>query len=291
MIKLLLGCGYLGRRVATAWHAAGDEVHVVTRSRDRVAEFSRRGWTGHVADVCDPASLAQLPACDTVLFCVGFDRGSGHSREAVMVDGLTNVLNQIGERCQRFIYTSSTSVYGQQTGEWVDESSPCEPTEDGGKCCLAAEKLVWQSFPREQGDRGGVVLRLAGLYGPGRLLSRIDALQRGEPIPGRVDAWLNVLHVDDAASTIRACEDRWQPGETFLVCDDRPIPRGEYFAQLAQLVHVPPPPFDDALPARRGAGGLNKRCSNRKLHERLGLTLRYPTIREGLPAALIANDE
>jgi nucleoside-diphosphate-sugar epimerase len=280
MRKLIFGCGYLGRRVAVAWHAAGDEVHVVTRSVERAAEFQSRGWTPHVADICQPATLTRLPTVDTVVFCVGYDRQSGQSQRDVMVDGLVHVLDHFRNRCERFIYTSSTSVYGQDAGEWVDESSPCDPTQPGGVCCLEAERRTQQR---------GVVLRLAGIYGPGRLLSRIESLQRGEPLAGRPDVWLNLIHVDDAVAAILAVEQKWSAGETFVVCDDRPIPRSEYFAMLAQLVHAPPPLFDETQPARRGSEGLNKRCSNRKLRQQLGVTLRFPTMNEGLPAAIAAQ--
>src|SRR5581483_4979982 len=142
MRKLLFGCGYLGRRVAAAWMAGGDEVHVVTRSSDRAAEFQKIGWTAHIADICDPAALGTLPPVHTVLFAVGYDRGSQRTRDEVMVDGAANVVGYYRNRCERFIYISSTSVYGQQNGEWVNERSLCEPTQPGGTCCLAAERIV-----------------------------------------------------------------------------------------------------------------------------------------------------
>jgi len=312
MTKLIFGCGYLGRRVANAWSAAGDKVHVVTRSPDRAAEFQSQGWTAHVADICDAPSLATLPAVDTVLFAVGFDRQSGRMQREVMVDGVAHVLAHYHHRCRRFIYISSTSVYGQHDGEWVDESSPTEPTQPGGQCCLAAERLVWNAFPQHPvpsppsagenirmrgavaSDRafpepGATVLRLAGIYGPQRLLACIEALQRGESIAGNPDAWLNLIHVDDAVAAILACEAHWSPGETYLVCDNQPITRREYFAALAQRIGAPPPTFDESQPPRRGSGGLNKRCCNRKLHERLDLLLRYPTLETGLPAGLVAG--
>ena len=291
MRKLIFGCGYLGRRVAAAWQASEEEVHVVTRSTERAAESQARGWIAHVADICEPDTLADLPDVDTLLFCVGYDRRSQHSQREVMVNGLARVLDNHRDRCGHFIYTSSTSVYGQDAGEWVDESSPCEPTQPGGVCCLEAERLVWQAFPQRGDGIGANVLRLAGLYGPGRLLSRIESLQRGDPLAGRPDAWLNLIHVDDAVATILKVERHWSAGETYLICDDRPVMRVDYFSALAKLVGAPPPRFDATMPARRGSGGLNKRCSNRKLRDRLGVTLRYPTLKEGLPAAMEAPPE
>jgi nucleoside-diphosphate-sugar epimerase len=285
--KLVIGCGYLGQRVARAWSAAGHEVHVVTRSVDRAREFSALGWVPHVADVCVPGTLSRLPTVETVLFCVGYDSQSVNSRSEVMVDGLAHVLAVCRDRCRRFLYTSSTSVYGQCEGEWVDERSVCAPTQPGGVCCLQAERLIEATFSAPHGAGAGAqILRLAGLYGPGRLLARGAALQRGEPLPGRGDAWLNLIHVDDAVACLLACEERGKAGETWLVCDDQPVRRIDYYSALAELIGAPPPQFDETVPASRGGGQLNKRCSNRKMRQELGVLLRYPSFREGLPQAV-----
>src|SRR5690606_29190096 len=145
-----------------------------------------------------------------------FDRTSGHSQRDVYVDGLRHVLNAMAGRCERFVYISSTSVYGQTQGEWVDESSPCRPDRPNGQACLEAENLVWEFFPAgmDPEQSGAVVLRLAGIYGPGRLLRRVEQLRSGDPIGGNPEAWLNLIHVDDAATAVLACEQRFTPGET-----------------------------------------------------------------------------
>ena len=301
MQKLIVGCGYLGRRVAAAWRKAGHEVTALTRSAANAEELSRLGVRPVIGDVCFPTTLTALPTVETVLFAVGFDRTSGRSQHEVYVDGLRNVLNQVASRCERFIYISSSSVYGQSAGEWVDETSHCEPVQSGGQCCLAAETLVREFFPFT--NQTAVqrpcanVLRLSGIYGPGRLLSRIESLRAGVPLPGQGKAWLNLIHVDDAVAAVLACEQRGQPGETYLISDDRPIRREEYYSLLARLVGAPPPVFVDDQPAKRGSGGLNKRCSNKKAHVELGLTLTYTTLTaglphaRGLPAAATSSDE
>lgn len=289
MDKLIIGCGYLGQRVAAAWQEQGHTVHFVTRSPERAVGFSARGWIPHRADVCDPGSLASLPEVETVLFCVGYDQHSGKNRQEVMIDGVANVLTVYRDRCRTFLYTSSTSVYGQNQGEWVDEHSPCEPVQPGGICCLAAEQLIWQTFPPSQKTSAAAqVLRLAGLYGPGRLLAKTSQLRLREPLPGRGDAWLNLIHVDDAVACVLASEQLGSHGETYLVCDDQPVQRAEYYSALAELIGAQPPHFQEAAPVSHGSGLLNKRCSNRKLHAHLGITLRYPTYREGLVQAVEA---
>ena len=290
MSKLVIGCGYLGRRVAAAWLLAGQEVAALTRSTANAEELSQIGIWPVVGDICEPTTLAELPAAETVLFAVGFDRTSGRSQHEVYVDGLRNVLNQVASRCERFLYISSSSVYGQSAGEWVDETSSCEPAQPGGQCCLAAEVLVREFFPSSNQTavtmRFANVLRLSGIYGPSRLLSRIESLRAGEPLSGQGEAWLNLIHVDDAVAAVLACEQRGQPSETYLITDDQPIRREEYYSQLARLVAAPPPVFANDQPAKRGSGGLNKRCSNRKARAELGLALAYPTIIAGLPHAL-----
>lgn len=284
MRALVIGCGYLGQRVAALWQAQGQTVFAVTRSADRAREFAARGWTPVVADVCDAASLQALPTVDVALFAVGFDRTAGRSQAEVYVDGLQQVLDRLRGRCPRVIHISSSSVYGQHAGEWVDEDSPCEPTQPGGVNCLAAERRVLAAA--EHGGPAGLVLRLSGIYGPDRLLSRIDGLRQQKPLAGTGDAWLNLIHVADAASAVVACAERGTAGRVWLVSDNEPVRRRDYYEHLAGLIGAPTPTFDASEPARHGAGGLNKRCRNTRMVQELGVTLRYPTYRAGLPASL-----
>ncbi len=281
---LIFGCGYLGQRVAARWQAAGQSVSAVTRSSQRAKEFTQRGWQPVVADICDPAVLDHLPAADVALFAVGYDRSSGKSQREVYVDGLQHVLDRMVSRCPQFLYVSSSSVYGQHAGEWVDEDSPCEPTQPGGQCCLEAERLVLDAY--SAAGHAAQVLRLSGIYGPDRLLSRVDALRRQEPLSGLAESWLNLIHVDDAATAVLACVERGDDGRVYLVSDDEPVLRGDYYRHLAALIDAPPPLFDESQPARRGAGGLNKRCRNARVKSELGMTLRFPNYRVGLPQAL-----
>ena len=137
--NLVVGCGYLGLRVARRWLAAGRRVAALTR---RNAErFSRLGLTPYVGDVLDPATLRGLPEAATLLYSVGLDRSSGQPMREVYVDGLGNVLTSLPS-VSRLIYISSTSVYGQTDGGLVDESSPAEPIEESGRVVLEAEQLL-----------------------------------------------------------------------------------------------------------------------------------------------------
>ncbi|HLJ11274.1 MAG TPA: NAD-dependent epimerase/dehydratase family protein [Planctomycetaceae bacterium] len=305
--RLIVGCGYLGRRVAKRWIAHGDWVAALTRSPEHARELRAVGIEPIVGDVTAPATLEALPEADSLLFAVGLDRTAGKSQREVYVGGLENVLRRAAGRFGRILYVSSTSVYGQNEGQWVDETSPCDPTSENGKVCRDAELLLHREVPEAN------ILRLAGLYGPGRLVARVEALRQGNlVVEGNPEAWLNLIHVDDAATAVVACEKRGAPGAAYLVSDDRPCRRREYYTLLAWLVGAPMPKFavqdaaakviepqgaDDAsaapvaIPnvAEAPSGdrfALNKRCRNRRLRDELQVALRYPRIELGLVAAL-----
>jgi len=278
--RLIFGCGYLGARVARRWRDAGDRVHTVTRSEERAAQLAAQGYVPLVADVAEPDSLAELPRADTVLFAVGFDRSSGRRIEEVCVDGVRNVIEHLLPGTGRFIYISSTGVYGTAGGDWVDEQTVCQPTRDGGRACLAAEQLLQQS---PLADRT-VVLRLAGIYGPDRL-PLAEKLRQGEPLPGGGDNYLNLIHVEDAADIVIQVTQTPSPASCYCVCDGHPVLRRDFYRTLADLLGTPEPRFAAASTEdNKRRGGSNKRVSNRRLMRELNPQLQMPTYREGLAA-------
>lgn len=285
MRVLIFGCGYLGRRVATAWIESGLEVFAVTRSPEKSDLFRKSGIQPFIGDVCEPASLDNLPDADIVLYSVGYDRTSSRTHEEVTCHGTEHILERLKDRCGRFIYTSSTSVYGQSSGEWVDERSECNPSQLGGRLNLIAEQSVQDRFPKNR-STSAVILRLAGLYGSGRLLSRKESLLAAEPISGRGDSWLNLIHVDDATRAVIASSKDDVRAGIYNVVDDQPVRRAEYFELLAELIGAPPPTFDASQPGARGSGGLNKRCSNQKLRTESSWKPAFPSFATGLPASI-----
>ena len=291
MRQLVIGCGYLGQRVAQRWQAEGHDVLVLTRSASRAESFRRQGWQPIIGDVLDPQVLAELPPVDVALWAVGLDRSSGRSQREVYIEGLQNVLKNIANRVRRFLYVSSTSVYGQDDGSVVDETSPTQPTAENGQVCLAAEQVVWDFFPIDSSATspnftGACIVRLAGIYGPGRLIARAETLRARTPLTGNPEAWLNLIHVDDAATAALACAERGIGGQTYLICDDRPLSRREFYSAVSRLVQAPEPVFAEPSVS----SSLNKRCSNVKLRKELRVELQFPTIDVGLPHALVAAD-
>lgn len=218
MAHLIIGGGYLGGRVARLWRDAGREVYVVTRSDARAARLEEEGLRPVVADITQADSLERLPPAETLLFAVGYDRSSRSTLHEVYVAGLKNVLKVVVGQVERFVYISTTGVYGQGEGEWVDEDSPCRPTRPGAVAHLEAERLLQTAdLPRQ-----AVILRLAGIYGPDRLPRKAD-LVAGQPIEGAKRGWINLIHVDDAASIVASTERIDSKRSILLVADGQSL--------------------------------------------------------------------
>ncbi|HUG69781.1 MAG TPA: SDR family oxidoreductase [Pirellulaceae bacterium] len=279
MKKLILGCGYLGRRVAQAWLADGQEVLALTRSSQRASELEAGGIQPIVGDVTSSFHLSDCGDIDTVLFAVGFDRTAGKGIRDVYVEGLRRTLDQLPMPPRRFIYISSTGVFAQNDGQWVDENSACEPVREGGRACLAAEALL-RRHPIHQ---RAIILRLAGIYGPDRLPKLQDVLS-GKPIPASANGYLNLIHVDDAAGIVLAAEQQAVAPELLLVSDGHPVLRGDFYRALARLTNSPEPRFADphVESSSRQRGSTDKRINSSKLRERLQFAYRYPSYVEGI---------
>ena len=285
----IFGCGYLGRRVARQCTERGMQVIPVTRNPSTAENFSKEGWQPVVADITDPVSLDhaidEFRDVDYVLFAVGFDRAAGMPIEEVYVGGLQNVLQRLPEFSQphqRFIYISSTGVYGQKQGEWVDEDSPCEPERVGGKACLSAEKALIKS----RFANSSILLRFAGIYGPGRLPRKKDILQ-DRTITAATSGFLNLIHVDDGVLVVMASFRADAPAR-YVVSDGHPVPRGDYYRELARQLGVDDLKIleiDSESPAGQRARA-SKRIRSDRFRDRLGVKLKYVDYRAGLRQAL-----
>jgi len=289
MKKLVFGGGYLGERVARRWQEQGAEVHVVTRSVARAADFATQGFFPHVANINNPKTLAGLPPVETVLFAVGYDRSSSRSIQEVYEKGLQNVLAALPEETKHVVYISSTGVYGDAQGEWVDERTPPAPHRPGGKASLAAEQVLTEHSL----GSSSAILRLAGIYGPGRV-PHLEKILQGESLRVPSESLLNLIHVEDAADVVLATE-KWLPkAETrqhpalFCVSDGHPVARHDFYTEIARLVERPTPRFESPDPQSPVASRAqaNKKVSNRQLIETFNLELTYPTYQTGLAAIL-----
>ena len=209
MSLLIVGCGYLGRRVAEVLVDRHEPIYGTTRSASRARELESLGIVPVIADVLDPTSLAALPFVDRVLYCVGFDRAANVSLRTVYVEGLNHALAALAGRTGRVVFTSSTGIYGRADGGWVSEETPPEPSTESGKVMLEAEESLSTFCPRASLDYG--VIRFSGLYGPERIIRRA-ALEKGEPIAGDPNKYLNLIHVFDIESGVLRRSFDWNIG-------------------------------------------------------------------------------
>jgi nucleoside-diphosphate-sugar epimerase len=287
MTTLIVGCGYLGERLGQRLRRQGERVVGTVRSPDRASAIAAVGIEPVIADVLAPESLGSLPEAKHIFYSVGFDRAAGSSMRRVYVDGVRNVLERLPPTVTRVVYASSTGVYGQTGGEWVDEASPAVPQHESGRVCLEAEQLLRNWAASTDRSVTAIILRFAGLYGPGRMVRR-SLLEREEAIPGDPLKFLNLIHIDDAAQAAAAALGAVRPEPLYVVTDDRPVTRNEYYTRMAELLGTPAPRFAlvaaDTPEAARDA--TNKRLSNRLIKSGLNLSLIYPDITTGLPASL-----
>jgi len=290
----ILGCGYVGLELGRQL-APDHEVIGVRRSAAGCEKIERAGLDAVRADITDREDLDSVPDADILVFAASSGgRGAGGARE-IYVDGLRTVIEEFGARensPDRLIYTSSTGVYGDHDGGWVDEETKIEPTTEKTTVLAEAERVALDVA----GEHGidGTVARFAGLYGPERY--RLSRYLDGPVTEG----YLNMVHRDDAAGALAflLAADAARE-ETVLVADDEPADKWEFADWLADQCAVSRP--EKQTTAERLADGdlsdaarrrieTSKRCSNVKLRES-GYEFAYPTYREGYRAAVDAYRE
>lgn len=279
-MNLIFGCGYLGERAAALWQQAGEQVAAVSRSANRAEELRATGLTPVVADVTVRTSLNNLPAADVVVWAVGRDRGQ--DMREVYVNGLANALDALSvSPPRRFVYISSTSVHGEADGERITEESSCTPDRENGRICLEAESLLRKSPLAER----AIILRLAGIYGPGRL-PNLQKLIAGERLTAEPEHRLNLIHVDDAAQAcVAAAGHNVSSPDLFLVSDGNPPTRREFYSEAARLWQTQEPEFRVEVDAEASRGRTSdKRIDSSKLQCELLTEFAYPDYVAGLRA-------
>jgi nucleoside-diphosphate-sugar epimerase len=276
------GLGYtalaLGRRlVASGWVVTG-----TCRSAERQALLRESGFSAVFFDRNRPADPTALNGVTHLLVSVPPD-AAGDPVLALHGDDIATLprLSWLG-------YLSTTGVYGDRGGGWVDETAQLLPTGERGRRRVSAEE-GWLGLRQDRGVPVHV-FRLAAIYGPGR--NAFDALRAGTARridkPGQV---FSRIHIADLARVLIASMERPRPGAVYNVCDDDPAPPEAIVAYAAELLGVAPPPLvpleaAGLSPMARSFYDDNKRVSNRLIKTELGVTLRYPDFRTGLAAIL-----
>lgn len=266
---LIAGAGFLGAEVARRFAAAGWEVTALSASG--AADFPN-------VVACDISQLAEVEKLraltpEVVIDCVSSKGGGAAQYQRVYLEGARHLV--LTFPTARFLYTSSTSVYGQMDGSDVTEDSPAEPARETGRILLATEALILAT-------PGGIVLRLAGLYGRDRsmLLRKIQDGTAG--IEGDGARWLNQIHRDDAASAVLHALTQPIPGGLYNVSDDEPLPQAELLRWLATQLRQPIPPTVP-ISTNRQRPWTNKRVLNHKLRA-TGWQPQFPSYRDAFLA-------
>lgn len=282
MNVLIAGCGFSGCAIAERFAAAGHQVWGLRRDTSPLPA----GIRPLAADLSDPATLGSIPGdLDIVVYSASPDGADASAYEKTYISGVRNVLAEVtrhSPQLRRFLLTSSTGVYGCTDGSWIDEATPPDPRSRRSETLLEGERaLLAAGVP-------AVVVRLGGLYGPGRrrLLDNVKG-GKAECVAG-MPQYTNRIHRDDVAGVICHLAEISSPEAVYLGVDDDPAERCEVLRWLAARLEAPEP----GLRAERDEDRVtsNKRCSNRLLRSS-GYTFRFPTYREGYADVLAQLDD
>jgi nucleoside-diphosphate-sugar epimerase len=276
---LIAGCGYVGQAIADLFHAAGWAVEGWTQAVESAAKLAAKPYPVYGVDITDEARISACAGVfDAIIHCASSGGGGADTYRQIYLNGARNLLDRFNG--SRMLFTSSTSVYAQRDGSWITEESETKPAHETGRILLETEELVL--------GHGGIVARVAGIYGPGRsaLLSKFLA---GEAIMDpRSDRFVNQIHRDDIAAALFVLLNRLSPArDTYNVVDDQPILQSECYRWLAQKLNRPLPPAGKRE-GQRKRGDSNKRVSNAKLRA-IGWTLQYPTFAEAMEKSILAS--
>lgn len=281
MRVLIAGCGYVGMAAGAELARRGHEVFGLRRGAEGAGQLKEAGIELLAADITRRAELDRLPrSFDWVVDTVSSTGGSVEDYRQVYLNGMRNLIDWLAPAPpKKFVYTSSTSVYGQQDGEWVDETSATEPASATGHVLRETEQVLLKA--------GGIALRVAGIYGPERGYWLRQYLRGEAVMTGDGQRILNMIHRDDVAGGIIAALQNGRPRSIYNAADDEPVAQIDLFRWLSTTLGREMPPLAtgaDEAASRRGV--TNKKVSNRKLKEELGYRFKYPTFREGFAAEM-----
>ena len=287
----IAGCGDVGKRVAMLWLARGAVLAALVRSAESAARLSRLGIVPVRGDLGDPATLRGIPSRGAFLYYLAPPPEAGEADP--MARAFLAALPP-GEEPAKAVYMSTTAVYGDNRGAWVTEETPPAPATARGKRRLDAERAFF-GWGRERGVPV-VVLRVSGIYGPGRL--PVEALRRGAPVVREGEApWTNRIHADDLAAVCVAAMERGKDGRVYNVADGSPGTITQYYNAVAGLLGLPLPPAVSMGEARRLLGPAmlsylseSRRLDARRMREELGVALRFPDLDAGLPSCIERED-
>ena len=275
---LIAGCGDIGSRLATQLLGDDWQVYGLRRSIDRLPA----GVIGVAGDLFSEQCPAQWPTgqIDYLVYSAAATDHDEAGYQAAYVDGLKHTLNwleQNGQRPKRLLFVSSSSVFGQKDGEWVDETSPAQASNYSGRIMLDAEQVALNS------ELAASVVRLTGIYGPGREWM-LGQVRKGYRVAVDPPLYGNRIHADDAAGLLAFLLEADREGKTlddiYIGVDNAPVPLAEVVGWLRERLGVTE--WAEETSTRRAG---SKRCSNARA-KALGWEPRYSSYREGYAAIL-----
>ena len=270
---LIAGCGDIGSSLGVRLHADGHAVWGLRRSPVELPQ----GVHAVSADLTDSEQLERVPAAiDAVVYIAAADTYDDQAYEAAYVRGPANLIRALtaaGQRVRRMIFVSSTGVYAQRDGEWVDEESPTNPAQFSGRRLLEGERVVLD------GSIPAVVVRFGGIYGPGR--NRLQQRVRdGRSCQESPPLYTNRIHSDDCVGVLRHLLALKNPDRIYLGVDNEPAAQCAVMDWLAKQMGVPAPPRRSSSDANGDSPRSNKRCRNARLLA-TGYRFVYPGYRDG----------
>ncbi|HET8539966.1 MAG TPA: NAD-dependent epimerase/dehydratase family protein [Anaeromyxobacter sp.] len=278
MRVLVAGCGWLGTAIARRLAARGDRVTGIRRDPARAAALAASGIAPLAIDLAAPGAEAALPAADAIVACQSASSDGAAAYRAAYVDANRTLLAAAARSGARaLVYTGSTGVFGQRDGSEVDEATAPAPASATAEVLVEAERLV--TGAAAAGLRASVV-RLSGLYGPGRagIVERVRS--GGLALGPGDDAWMNFCHLEDAVSFVLAALDRGRAGAIHHGSDAAPARRREVVEWIAARLGIPP------RRSEASAGGPSRRILSEATRRELGVSLAFPSFRDGLDPLL-----
>ncbi len=284
---LIVGCGYVGMALARRERERGAHVRALARSSASTVRLQAAGIETAAGDLDDPSSLQALRLAGVCVYYLAPPPSTGMS-DPRMHAFLEALKPQAQPR--RIVLVSTTGVYGDCGGQWVDEDRAPNPQADRAHRRLAAEQAL-QAWGEETGV-ALAILRVAGIYGPDRL--PIERLRKGLPVLREEESpWSNRIHVDDLVTACLAAADSGRSGRVYNISDGNPTTMTDYFNRVAEAVGLPPPPqisWQQAQsllsPEMLSYLSESRRLDNRRMRAELGVAVRYPTLAAGLASCV-----
>lgn len=277
-----MGCGDIGERIAGRLQRQGVEPTGVVRSAQSAARLRQSGIAAVVTDLDDEPP----PVAGTVIWLAPPPRDGDRDTRLRRFCAAARPVSQL-------LYLSTSAVYGDCGGAWIDEEAPLQPGNARGRRRVDAERALLEWARQHTADLR--ILRVPGIYGPGRLPRR--RLQEGLPLIRREECpYTNRIHADDLAAAAIAVLERGAPGRAYNIADGHPTTMTDYFLRCAALLGLPQPPQVPLADARRQMSDAmwsfmeeSKRLRVDRLRDEIGFKWQYPDLDSGLPATLAAE--